>query len=497
MSSHSLTSSKGASRRDGGSLVVEEAKHEIMGRTPLPDDDAASLDRADQDRAEPDGGQREGAADAHSASGPQLRVDYHAQLGLQSQVYLDKFRVQMPMILGSVALLQYAWSLLFMTDESSALVSNSIVFTFCATALSLLNYRNLRLFPGARRYAFILQAYLLPHLAMLGLLLWFRPTYSFLLLSLGFLISLTSTWVLNVIFRHPNTQPMMIVPSARTARLLAEMPGLKYRLCEKPEDAEGTNNLVVDLHADHSPEWERAIARAALRGASVYHVKQVSESLTGRVRIDHLSENSTGMLRPNGVYFRIKDVIDRVAACVLILATSPILALAMIAIRLDTAGPAIFRQERVGFRGETFTIYKLRTMVQRDPPANAREDAITKAGDPRITKVGAFLRKTRIDEIPQLVNVIRGDLSMIGPRPEAMALSAWYNEELDFYLYRHIVKPGITGWAQVNQGHVASPDDVYRKLQYDFYYVKNFSLWLDVLIALLTIQVMFTGKGSR
>ena len=484
----SLTS---GTRHDGDSLSVENAKDEMQGRGRPTDGERAGQDYVRAEHDKPD------ATEDHASSGAELRVDYHAQLGLQSQVYLDKFRVQMPLILGSVALLQYLWSLLFMTDESDTLIVNSIMFTFLASALSLLNYRNLRLFPGARRYAFILQAYLLPHFAMLGLLLWFRPAYSVLLLSLGFLASLTGTWLLNVIFRHSNTQPMLIVPSARTTRLLAEMPKLHYRLCEKPEDADGSNNLVVDLHADLSPEWERAIARAALRGAAVYHVKQVSESLTGRVRIDHLSENSTGMLRPSGVYFRLKDVFDRVAAGILILVTLPILAIAMIAIRLDSPGPAIFRQERVGFRGKTFTIYKLRTMVQRPAVANAREDAITKVNDPRITKVGAFLRKTRIDEIPQLFNVLKGELSMIGPRPEALALSMWYEEELDFYPYRHIVKPGITGWAQVNQGHVASPEDVYRKLQYDFYYVKNFSLWLDALIALTTIQVMFTGRGSR
>lgn len=431
----------------------------------------------------------------HTAA--ELNVDYQAQLGLQSQVYLDKFRVQMPLILGTVALLQYAVSLAIGLPSDSEWTVNSLLFTFVASALSLLNYRNLRLFPGARRYAFILQAYLLPHLAMLGLLLWFRPVYSVPLLGIGFAAALTMTWVLNVIFRHANTMPMMIVPSPRTLRLLAEMPGLNHRLCESPADTEGTNNLVVDLHADLSPEWERAIARAALRGASVYHVKQVSESLTGRVRIDHLSENSFGMLRPNGVYFRLKDISDKVIAAVCLVILLPVFAIAAVAIRLDSPGPAIFRQERVGFRGEVFTILKLRTMYVREPSENAREDAITREHDPRITRVGRFMRKTRLDELPQLINVLRGELSLIGPRPEVVSLSTWYDQELDFYPYRHIVKPGITGWAQVNQGHVASPEDVYRKLQYDFYYVKNFSLWLDLLIALNTIQVVFTGKGSR
>ncbi len=434
-------------------------------------------------------------ADESAAAG--LNVDYQAQLGLQSQVYLDKFRVQMPLILGAVALLQFLVALVLNLGTDSDWTTNSILFTFCASTLSLLNYRNLRLFPGARRYSFILQAYLLPHLCMLGLLLWFRPTYSVLLLSIGFAASLTLTWVFNVIFRHPNTQPMMIVPTARTEQLLAEMPQLNYRLCESPGLAEDANNLVVDLHADLSPEWERAIARAALRGASVYHVKQVSESLTGRVRIDHLSENSFGMLRPNGVYFGLKDISDKIIAAVLLVLFLPVLAIAAAAIRFDSPGPAIFRQERVGFRGEVFTILKLRTMYVREVSKDDREDAITRDQDPRITRVGRFMRKTRLDELPQLVNVLRGELSLIGPRPEVVSLSQWYEQELDFYPYRHIVKPGITGWAQVNQGHVASTEDVYRKLQYDFYYVKNFSLWLDLLIALNTIQVVFTGKGSR
>ncbi|MEL7690106.1 exopolysaccharide biosynthesis polyprenyl glycosylphosphotransferase [Citromicrobium bathyomarinum] len=427
----------------------------------------------------------------------ELNVDYQAQLGLQPHLHLDKFRFQMPLILGIVALLQLGLGLALDSQIDSPWVVNSIFFTFCATTLSLLNYRNLRLFPGARRYAFILQAFLLPNLGMLGLLLYFRLPYSVPLLALGFAASVAMTWVLNVIFRHPNTEPMMIVPGDLTARLLAEMPKLYYRLCERPEDAETTNNLVVDLHADLSPEWERAIARAALRGAAVYHVKQVSESLTGRVRIDHLSENNFGMLRPNGVYFRLKDLSDKMLAAVGLVLLSPILAIAIIAIRLDSPGPAIFRQERVGFRDRPFTILKLRTMYHRDQRKDRREDAITVDSDPRVTKVGRFLRKTRIDELPQLVNVLRGELSLIGPRPEVVSLSNWYDQELDFYPYRHIVKPGITGWAQVNQGHVASTEDVYRKLQYDFYYVKNFSLWLDLLIALNTLQVVITGRGSR
>jgi lipopolysaccharide/colanic/teichoic acid biosynthesis glycosyltransferase len=123
--------------------------------------------------------------------------------------------------------------------------------------------------------------------------------------------------------------------------------------------------------------------------------------------------------------------------------------------------------------------------------------AMTGDGDERITRVGRILRKFRLDELPQIFNIMKGEMSWIGPRPEAEVLSRWYQSEIPFYRYRHVVKPGISGWAQVNQGHVADVEQVHRKLQYDFYYIKYFSPWLDLLILLRTIKTILTGFGSR
>ena len=122
---------------------------------------------------------------------------------------------------------------------------------------------------------------------------------------------------------------------------------------------------------------------------------------------------------------------------------------------------------------------------------------MTRDGDDRITRVGRFLRRTRLDELPQVWNVLIGDMSWIGPRPEALALAQWFEEEVPFYSYRHIVRPGITGWAQVNQGHVTELEATRSKLRFDFYYVKNLSLWLDILIALKTLRVIVQGVGAR
>jgi len=169
-------------------------------------------------------------------------------------------------------------------------------------------------------------------------------------------------------------------------------------------------------------------------------------------------------------------------------------------IKLDSPGSAFFVQERLGFRGQTFKMIKFRTMRERNSIGDEHEkraDAMTKADDDRITRIGKLLRQTRMDELPQILNVLKGEMSWIGPRPEAKSLSAWYEQELPFYSYRHIVRPGITGWAQVNQGHVTSVDAVNAKLRFDFYYVKNISLWIDLLIVLKTARVIFTGLGAK
>jgi lipopolysaccharide/colanic/teichoic acid biosynthesis glycosyltransferase len=167
-----------------------------------------------------------------------------------------------------------------------------------------------------------------------------------------------------------------------------------------------------------------------------------------------------------------------------------------LAIKLDDDGPIFFCQRRVGRGGRSFDMLKFRTMAHHNRVGHL-EEVITADGDPRVTRVGARLRRSRLDELPQIFNILSGQMSWIGPRPEAEALSGWYTGEIPFYRYRHVVRPGISGWAQVNQGHVATVDEVHAKLQYDFYYVKYFSAWLDILISFRTIRTMITGFGSR
>jgi len=269
-------------------------------------------------------------------------------------------------------------------------------------------------------------------------------------------------------------------------------------LTRTDQDLSGLDGIVADLRADIPDEWERFLADQALNEVLVMHAKQVLESLTGRVEIEHLSENTFGSLIPGIIYGKVKRVIDFVVTLLLMPFLLLIIVPVAIAIRLDSAGPAFFRQQRMGYRGVPFTMIKLRTMkVRAAPDGDALREAMTRDNDDRVTRLGRFLRHYRIDELPQVFNILRGEMSWIGPRPEAVPLSLWYERELPFYRYRHIVRPGITGWAQVRQGHVTEANDVLGKLHYDFYYIKNFSGWLDLLIVAGTIRTILTGFGSR
>lgn len=190
-------------------------------------------------------------------------------------------------------------------------------------------------------------------------------------------------------------------------------------------------------------------------------------------------------------YFFAKSIIDFVLAIIGLLISSPILLLFCIIIKLESKGPAFYTQERVGLNGVNFKVIKLRSM-HIDAEVKGAQWAMK--NDPRVTKIGGVIRKTRIDEIPQLINVLKGEMSLIGPRPERPVFTKQFNNEIPGFTNRLVVKPGVTGWAQVNGGYEISPKE---KLQYDLYYINNMSFGMDIKIILKTALVVLTGNGAR
>lgn len=233
------------------------------------------------------------------------------------------------------------------------------------------------------------------------------------------------------------------------------------------------------------------------RGVAIEEATTFYERVAGKIPIENLKPSWMVFNTGFGVSKRMlveKRILSLVVSSILLLLFSPIILLMMILIKLDSKGPVFYRQDRVGQDGRTFTLVKFRSMYN---------DAETKSGpvwcaegDSRVTRVGRLMRRTRLDELPQLYNVFRGDMSLVGPRPERPHFVQQLAEAIPFYPLRHIIKPGITGWAQINYGYANSLDHTVEKLQYDLFYIKNMSWVLDALIILETIKTVLVRKGS-
>ena len=358
-------------------------------------------------------------------------------------------------------------------------------------------HRSVSALPGTRESSSILPSYLASFGLVLVVILMARLDYSRVLLAGGFGLSITYFYGIYLVSQRHSVLHLGVVPGGKSEALfnLDNVRAVSLTLEDLPQ---GLDAVSADLRHSHSDAWEARMADYVLAGLPVHHAKNLLESLTGRTELEHLSENTFGTLGPLAPFQKAKRVVDWVCALVAVITLMPLLLIVGVMVRIDSPGPALFQQERVGFRGRPFRVYKFRTMATRSGAVeNGLEEFITAANDNRITRLGRLLRKTRIDELPQIVNILKGEMSWIGPRPEAAKLSQWYTEEIPFYRYRHVVYPGITGWAQVTQGHVADVDDVRQKLEYDFYYIRNFSFWLDLLIIAKTVKTMATGFGHR
>jgi lipopolysaccharide/colanic/teichoic acid biosynthesis glycosyltransferase len=219
------------------------------------------------------------------------------------------------------------------------------------------------------------------------------------------------------------------------------------------------------------------------------------EDHTGRLPIVHLHEGweLTVPLSGRKLYVQVKRVVDTALVLVTLPFSLVLGSLIVLAIKVESRGPAIYRQERIGLEGKPFRLYKFRTMqVAKDQSARFAE-----RGDERLTRVGRVLRRVRIDELPQLWNVLRGDLSLVGPRPEQEPFVKVFSESIPFYMHRHLVRPGLTGWAQVNFGYADNEADTVEKLSFDLYYVKHLSVWLDLEILGRSVWTVASGFGAR
>ncbi|WP_338243075.1 sugar transferase [Aurantiacibacter hainanensis] len=373
---------------------------------------------------------------------------------------------------------------------------NAQTLAVMAALLTLFTLRQVGGFFGLVLSRWILPTYGTFAAILGGVVIFLRLPYSSVLLAINFVFAIIALYVLVVLMARGKRAICYVIPVGRATELedhgKLDMITLEHQVLPGDENA----IVVADLHADLGPDWERFLTEVALQGHPIYHVVQLREALTGKVQFDHLSENSFGALIPAIAYKKVKRLIDLAASLALLPLLIPMMMVIGLLVKLDSSGPAFFLQRRMGYCGQPFWMVKFRTMTVTEDGEDG-EASHTVENDERITRLGRFLRRTRLDELPQVFNILRGEMSWIGPRPEAVSLSRDYASKVPNYRYRHLVRPGITGWAQVHQGHVITVEDIQDKLRYDFYYVKNISFWIDMIIALGTVRVMISGFGAR
>ncbi len=260
----------------------------------------------------------------------------------------------------------------------------------------------------------------------------------------------------------------------------------------------GVSEVVLALQERRNALPLKDLLRIKTKGVHVNDFSSFIERETGRVDLETINPSwlifSDGFSSSRMFSSAVKRIFDITASCILLALTFPIIVLFAGLVKLDSKGPAFFRQKRVGLYGETFTLIKLRSMrtdAEKDGAKWASEN------DPRVTRLGRFIRKVRIDELPQTWSVLKGEMSFVGPRPEVPTFVESLEEEIPFYSERHMVKPGITGWAQINYPYGASVEDSRCKLEYDLYYAKNYTPFLDLVILLQTLRVILWPEGAR
>ncbi len=262
--------------------------------------------------------------------------------------------------------------------------------------------------------------------------------------------------------------------------------------------AENIDMIIIALPDRRSKLPMSALLDCKLKGLTVEEGETFNERMTGQIPLDHLKpswmvfSNGFKSLRSRKI---VKRTFDLTIAVICSIISAPVMLLTAVIIKIESPGPVIFKQPRVGEHGKEFNIYKFRSM---------RQDAEASSGpvwagvvDKRVTRVGKVIRKVRVDELPQLINVLKGDMSFVGPRPERPFFVQKLKEVIPYYEMRTVVKPGITGWAQIKYPYGASVQDALEKLQYDIYYIKNMSPLLDVMIFFWTVKVVLTGKWAK
>lgn len=422
-------------------------------------------------------------------------IDSSLKSEYSSNFFSRLYLISTSLSLISVAGLMYltSWFIAGQQPTSDSLLNVAYASLASYFASSLLMHK-LGRFPGTRPLSYLIPTVAIVTLAMIALINFLRIDYSRSALVYSFFIVLVISYIEFRITQSKIKGHYAIVPFG-FYKELTSCDESKFEVLSTPGfGTKRYNGLIVDNNADIPPHWQQFIAETLALDIPVLNSVTAYESITGKSPLDHYGEISYGELKPAPLYLASKRILESSLILLSTPVTMPLILLVALAVKLESKGPAFFVQKRVGKGGKEFSMYKIRSMCL-DSEVNGAQFA--GEDDPRITRIGRFIRKMRIDEMPQFLNILKGDMALIGPRPEQASFVKEFEQSIPLYSYRHVVRPGITGWAQVTHGYAADEDETREKLSHDFYYVKNLNLWLDLDIVFKTIKTMLTGFGAR
>lgn len=402
---------------------------------------------------------------------------------MKNTVYKNKLWLILGLFLIVLVPSYLAWRTLEFWKIKEGIIMISLVSIGYLLSYGIIS--RLIVFPRVEHTGVILTVISLTFLLIICTLALGRVYYSRSFLVLAYILN--TTWFLTGSFsRRKKKLKFAILPSDKDSELFKEKE-LSCFILDEPCENPNIDGLIIPSTEDLPPEWEQYIVNQMLKGVPVYTTYSIYEDVLGKIPIKYFY----GRFAETQVQSTIFKVLKRISDVLLIVIASPLILLIVvivsILIKLDSDGPVFFKQERVGQGGKVFKIVKFRTMYS---DAEIDGPKFSNKNDPRVTRVGRFLRKFHLDEIPQFWNVLKGDMSLIGPRPEQVEFVREFEKKIPYYNLRHLVKPGITGWAQVQYGYAASLDETVEKLEYDLFYIKNPSIWLDLAIAIKTLRIL-------
>ena len=367
----------------------------------------------------------------------------------------------------------------------SLLVLISYLLTFLITSKTTI-------FPRIEHAGVIFTIVSLMYLILISIIAIGRLYYSRSFLLCAYILNFI--WLMiGYLLKRKRKPKLMLLTSTDCNDLLA-IESIAWHIPNSPSEDPLLDGIVISSLEGLDSVWSHYVVKQVLKGVSVYHISDIYEAFLGKLPSKYFSEEFIGDNYRSFILKFLKRFFDVILA----LGLSPfVLLLSMviaILIKLDSEGPVFFKQDRVGQGGKVFKLIKFRTMYVN---AEANGPKFADKDDPRITHMGRILRRLHLDELPQIWNILKGEMSFIGPRPEQAKFVEEFEKEIPYYNLRHLVKPGITGWAQIHYGYAAGLEETLEKLEYDLYYIKNISVWLDLVIILKTIPVLLGRQRSK